>query len=369
MQELIVVGMRFSPAYAESKVTIGDTLKLVLEPTNKTNKNAVAVYYVSNAILLPRKIGYIRDADLHKVDKTKLQDWPDSSQYGIFAVDRICTNYLRIVEQVVVKTNPCKDIDFGLKGEFIFADTEKNANKHFCDTSDGPMTYAEHDIMVQNYDKEIIDRIARKQADDQLKNFNTYQKPKEEKKMINTNAMRDSFFKEVKNVAMDMQTGKLGVVTRDGIITATDDGVSVNPITEMGFNIPAFAMRVPVEQLVKGDIIIGSGDPVFFVEGSKVGYMTITTNGVIQETGSVANMFFGKNTVMAVKNMFGGGGDTAGGMNPMMLMAMMGDEKEGAGGFDFKKMMVLQMCMGGGQSGGGMGQMNPMVLAMMMGKK
>ena len=46
-------------------------------------------------------------------------------------------------------------------------------------------------------------------------------------------------------------------VCRTLVANADGDGVSVNPITEMGFTIPAFAMRVPIEQLAAGDIIIG----------------------------------------------------------------------------------------------------------------
>ncbi len=371
MQELIVVGMRFNQeAYKNARITIGDTLWLVEELDNKVNNEAIAVYSGKY------KIGFIRDADLDKVSKydfTKnYAHYPDSPPEYFYnnignecikdtnlkisrmhkyeyVVDRICTNYLRIKAEVRKDKfngikNPCCEINFGTN----------SGSQTNCDS----VTYSRDTLtgVLKNKAVEALNETnSKKPIGGTLPNQH-----KEEKKMINTTAMRDSFFKEVKNVAMDMQTGKLGVVTKDGIITATDEGVSVNPITEMGFNIPAFAMRVPIEQLVKGDIIIGSGDPVFFMEGSKVGYMTISTNGVLQETGSVANMFFGKNTVMAVKNMFGGDSNS---MNPMLMMAMMGDDKEGSG-FDFKKMMMMQMMMG---QNGGSNQMNPMMMAMMMG--
>jgi hypothetical protein len=401
MSELIVVGMRFQDeAYKSCKINRDSVVFLALEPENKVNSNAIAVYSKDPKSLTFLKIGYIRDADLNKVSKAHFEyQWTGKRIHkSLYAVDRVCQNYLRLVKRVGSVPDHITGMYGGpnytytsprLEKEFyndpwvahqygpnpyrdIFADTRANADKYFCDSSNGPMTYEDHDRMVQEQDR--LDKEARLQEAE----LNKYPKIKEavednlkkEKKMINTNAMRDSFFKEVKNVAMDMQTGKLGVVTKDGIITATLDGVSVNPITEMGFNIPAFAMRVPVEQLTKGDIIISSGDPVFFVEGSKVGYMTITTTGVIQETGSVANMFFGKNTVMAVKNMFGNEGEAgAGGMNPMMLAMVMGDSKDGSGGFDFKKMMMLQMMMGGGNTPGGMGGMNPMMMAMMFADK
>jgi hypothetical protein len=350
MQELIVVGMRFQqPAYRDSKLTIGDELSLVLEPDNKANKNAIAVYYKD------AKIGYIRDADLmfvNRLDFTALGKKFKEHNYH-FRVDRICTNYLRI-------TKCAPNYGYSPLPESRYLTGTGTPKREY----EGILSNG--DPFVATMRNQVMAPEERARVKDILAAYNNTE-PKEEKKMINTNAMRDSFFKEVKNVAMDMQTGKLGVVTKDGIITSTDEGVSVNPITEMGFNIPAFAMRVPVTDLVKGDIIIGSGDPVFFVEGSKVGYMTVTTNGVMQETGSVANMFFGKNTVMAVKNMFGSG-DSAGGMNPMLMMAMMGDDKDGKGGFDFKKMMMLQMMTGQGGNAG-MGGMNPMLMAMMFSDK
>ncbi len=212
--------------------------------------------------------------------------------------------------------------------------------EEFCDSSDGKLTRADIDKM--NYDS------------------TSYKQQTEKKTMINTNSMRDSFFQERKDIVLDIQSGKLGVKTLDGLVTATDDGVSVNPITEMGLSVPAYAMRVAVKDLKAGDIIVTKNSAVFFKEASKAGYLTVDTNGVFQEVGSISNMFFGKNTVMAVKNMFGGSDGS--GVNPMMLAMMMGNDSDSGDGFDFKKLMLLQMMSGQG----GMGEMNPMLMMMLM---
>ena len=134
----------------------------------------------------------------------------------------------------------------------------------------------------------------------------------------------------------------------------------------MGFDIPAFARRVPVADLSEGDILVGNGEPVFFKEffadpkGGATGYKTVTLNGTVQEVGNVTNLFFGKNSVLAVKNMFS---NESGGMNPMMMLAM-----SGALGGDSKIDPLMLMMMSGGFGGSSNG-MNPMMLALMLAKK
>lgn len=166
-----------------------------------------------------------------------------------------------------------------------------------------------------------------------------------EKTMVTTN-MRDYFFREVKNVAMDMQSGKFGIKSPEGITIFKPEGISVNPIVEMGFSIPAFAMRAEVSTLKAGDIVLNSDVPTFFKEYDKEtsGYTVIATNGEEIKMGNVTNLFFGKNSVLAVKNMFGEGSEGA--MNPMMMALMMGSDS--GKGIDTKTLMLMSM-MGGGK--------------------
>lgn len=164
---------------------------------------------------------------------------------------------------------------------------------------------------------------------------------KSEQKMNISSNIRDSFFREMKNVAIDFQSGKFGVVSSDGISVYTDGAVSVNPITEFGIKIPAFAMRIAVADLKDGDIIINGNEYSFFKGLTDQGYEVVSLNGEVKQVGSVTNLFFGKNSVLAVKNMFSG---SSGNMNPMMMALMLGDSKE----FDMKTFAMMSM-MGGGQ--------------------
>lgn len=185
--------------------------------------------------------------------------------------------------------------------------------------------------------------------------------------------MKNSLFREIKNVAIDVQSGKFGIKTADGIAVYTDKGISVNPITEMGFNVPAFAIRVEVSTLKTGDILVVGDEVVFFKASSKEdgGYEVISPIGETRKVTQVTNMFFGKNTVLAIPNMFGGASaEGFGGMNPMMMAMMLGDNKGltvGSGGFDMKTFMLLSMM--GNKDNKDMGGMNPMMMALMLGGK
>lgn len=159
-----------------------------------------------------------------------------------------------------------------------------------------------------------------------------------EKQMNIQSNMRDSFFREVKNVAIDVQSGKFGVQSQEGISVYIDGGVSVNPIVDFGVKVPAFAMRVAVESLEEGDIIINGQETSFFKGKTTSGYEVVTLAGEVKQVGQVTNLFFGKNTVLAIKNMFGEN------TNPMMMAMMMGDGKE----FDMKTFAMMSM-MGGKQ--------------------
>jgi hypothetical protein len=182
------------------------------------------------------------------------------------------------------------------------------------------------------------------------------------KPAMSSNSIRNSIFREVVGVVLDISSGKLGIKTTDGISTYTGGRISTNPVTEMGFDIPAFAMRVPVTDLVEGDIIVNNEDTHFFQAHTDNGYTIVTCNGEVRNIGGVTNMFFGENTVLAVKNMFGNLGSSKKnkGMNPMMMAMMMGSNSNSK--FDMKTFAMMSM-MGGGKM-----DSNAMMMLMMMGK-
>lgn len=175
---------------------------------------------------------------------------------------------------------------------------------------------------------------------------------------MNTQNLRNQIFREVKNVVLDIQTGALGFQNAEGIATYQDGVVSVNPIVDFGIKVPAFAMRVAVKDLVAGDIILQGDQASFFHQHTEQGYEVAGLSGEIKQVGNVTNMFFGANTVLAVKNMFGSGG-----MNPMMMAMMMGEEKEG---FDMKTFALMSMM--GNQTGGQNNMQQMMMMAMLMNK-
>lgn len=304
---MIVVGMRFHDPNWRKKVLVGDTLMLRTEANDKSSfvfkgtPSAIAVY--GNWPVSPKLIGFIREADL----SNKLLE-TCAYNTGTFTP----TVEVEHVHEYYIKTN-------GIVPPSVVS--------NWYDATSSSSTNANNPI-----------------------------KKEEPKMSINANSMRDQIFREVKNVAIDIQSGKFGITSSEGISVYDNGGVSVNPITDFGIKVPAFAMRIAVADLVEGDIILSGNDASFFKQAVEGGYEVVTLNGEVKRVGSVTNLFFGKNTVLAVKNMFGG----ASGMNPMMLAMMMGDNKEG---FDMKTFALMSMM--GGQNAG---DMNPMLMAMMLAK-
>ena len=315
MDKLIVVGMRhITPNVALRNLRVGDSLDLCLE--NNSNGIDGKAYLVNRGM---DRLGYIRNQDLPGLFKyaNKVAYIPRH-----YVVEAIRTNYVLLKRDPSSKSysidnykqdrNPCNEIDID---ENVFYRGNASSNS----------------VPKDNFAK------------------------KESKEMLNTNSMRNQFFREVKNVASDIQTGNFGMLNSDGISVFDKGVVNVNPIQELGVKVPAFAMRVAVDQLKAGDIIINGEDASFFVEAVKDGgYKVISTSGEMSTVGNVKNMFFGANTVLAVKNMFEGSG-----MNPMMMALMMGDGK-----MDMKNIALMSMM--GGQ--GGMDS-NMLMMMMLMGDK
>ena len=182
--------------------------------------------------------------------------------------------------------------------------------------------------------------------------------PKKETKMkLNTNNLKNMFFREINNVAIDMMTGSLGFVKDGNVNTFANGAVNVNPITDMAVTIPAFAMLTKITDLKQGDIVVFGDALGFFVSSNEAQVVVVGANGNTVTITPTNNLLFGgAGSVMAVRNMFGNmsSGD-ANGMNPMLAFALMGDG--GEKGDMLKTMMFMQM-MGGGNMGG----MNPLML-------
>jgi hypothetical protein len=318
LDKLIVVGMSKMPKVVQVKA--GDSLYLMVESSTKGIEGKTLAVYKKGT---EDHVGYIRNTDLEAIFHSNRGSYNlalSTQESYWYLVETVRVNYivLKRIDIGTAKTNPCKEIE--LNGPI------------YCTL-------------------EAAEEVTKPKLNDKGQS------------MINTNSMRDQFFREVKNVAIDIQTGKFGISNTDGISVYDKGTINVNPIQELGVKIPAFAMRIAVDKLVAGDIIVNGNDAVFFVELNKEGgYKVMATSGEISSLGNVKNMFFGANTVLAVKNMFEGSG-----MNPMMMALMMGDGMMGDDKMDMKSLMLMSMM--GGQGGEAMGGMNPMMLMLMMGDK
>ena len=198
---------------------------------------------------------------------------------------------------------------------------------------------------------------------------------------MNMNKLTQNMFRRADGVMWDMMTGKIGIVTDEGIATLDGVGddavVNINMIDEFGIAIPAYAQSTQQADVKVGDIIITGKDKIAWVieckdSGSGLKYKTMKPSG---DTGSWTppkKTMLGFDTgVMVLRpliNMVAGGQTGLQGMQQMMMMmSMFSDDGEiGTGMMD--KLMPM-MLMGGNMFGGATdanGQQNPMQQMMMM---
>jgi len=327
--KLIAVGMRFRPTqdqeYLKSFIPqINDPGSIKPEVEIKHEYNTNGVNGQAYAVLIKGvHVAYIRNADIPQYEVAAAQTL---AGYGAkYTITKYTPNYL-ILQRLPSSLQNTAAYTFAASGT-----SKRFAN--LTSNTTGNLVVNGEEVATKKYVNEQLN------------------KSKDTQMNIQSN-MRDSFFREVKNVAIDIQSGKFGVQSQDGISVYVDGGVSVNPITDFGVKVPAFAMRVAVETLEEGDIIISGQDAYFFKQKTESGYEVVTLNGEVKQVGQVTNLFFGKNTVLAVKNMFGEN------TNPMMMAMMMGDGKE----FDMKTFAMMSM-MGGKQM-----DQNMLMMMMLMNK-
>lgn len=199
---------------------------------------------------------------------------------------------------------------------------------------------------------------------------------------MNMNKLTQNMFRRADGVMWDMMTGKIGIVTDEGIATLEGVGddavVNINMIDEFGIAIPAYAQSTQQADVKVGDIIITGKDKIAWVIECKdngtggLKYKTMKPSG---DTGSWTppkKTMLGFDTgVMVLRpliNMVSGGATGLQGMQQMMMMmSMFSDDGEiGTGMMD--KLMPM-MLMGGNMFGGATdasGQQNPMQQMMMM---
>lgn len=208
---------------------------------------------------------------------------------------------------------------------------------------------------------------------------------------FNYNAIVGRMFRKVDNVVWDLMSGKMGMKTKEGVVTATplfgegedsktikDLSLSVNPIESFSMPIPAFAQATDLDKVKVGDLVVSGGTSiagwVIKVNGSSVKVMK--ADGQISEFRPPKVEMMNVSGIMVVRdlmNLSGGENGLASLQGSLMPLLMMSGEGGAGGDFDFEKFMPIMLMsqmggMGGvGAAAGANPMANMMPMLMMMG--
>ena len=201
--------------------------------------------------------------------------------------------------------------------------------------------------------------------------------------------MMNRFFRKVDGVVWDMFTGRIGVVSEDGITTITGEGseaqIEINMMEQFGMAVPAFAQNTPVDSVAVGDLIFANGKVkgwVVKVKSPSDGSAGLKRFQIMSPSGNLAtwtppklSMLGFDSGVMVLRslmNMLPGGKSGLDSMSGMLMpMMMMG------GDVDMDSIMPMMLFSQLGASGtgedanpmGGNNMMQMMMMMQMMGNK
>lgn len=202
------------------------------------------------------------------------------------------------------------------------------------------------------------------------------------------NKMMNRYFRKVDGVVWDMMTGKIGVVSSEGITTISGEGedaqVEINLMDQFGMPVPAFAQNTPLESVAVGDLIYGDRKPKGWVtevikkdkdDKTTIKFRIMTPSGTssnwtppkvsmlgfdsgVMVLRSLMNMLpNGKTgldsmTGMLMPMMMMGGDIDMDSIMPMMLFSQLGASGNGSDanpmmGNQMMQMMMMQQMMGG----------------------
>lgn len=193
------------------------------------------------------------------------------------------------------------------------------------------------------------------------------------------NKMMDKFFRRVNNVVWDLMSGKIGIVTSEGIASIEGEGedaqVSINMMEGFGVALPAFAQNTAVSDLKIGDLIFNGKKTLGWITATPTAKRKSFT--LLKQDGTRANWtppkvtmmgFDGLGGAMVLRSLInslpdGGLGSMQSMLLPMMMMG--GDD------IDLESMLPVmlfsQSNAGKDGKGGGMDMNNMMMPMMMMG--
>ena len=189
-------------------------------------------------------------------------------------------------------------------------------------------------------------------------------------------SMMERMFRRVDGLCWDMQSGKMAIKTRDGLLTAVIDEtdpdnshVNNNLISEFGMAIPAFAQGTKAEDIRVGDIIINNTRiQGWVIKADELKFRILSPSGNISRWNPprVTMMGFDSGTmvVRSLFNMVGGQGvqNMQAMMMPMMMSGMLGNDADSDNDMMemMMPMMLMQMTSGAGGTPGAVDQSNPM---------
>ena len=190
-------------------------------------------------------------------------------------------------------------------------------------------------------------------------------------------AFMNRMFRQVNDVVWDMMTGKMGVSTKEGIMTLDDSDadnpcVSLNMFDAFGMGVPAFAQNTPVDQVKAGDLLVGPKEIIGWVvsvnDGGKSFQMLKPTGTVSKWVPPKVQMLGFDSGVMVVRSLLNLLPTGTGGLGQMQqwlqMMMFMGD-----GDINFEKVMPMMLMSQMSQPAGAdataanpMAQMMPMLM-------
>lgn len=164
-------------------------------------------------------------------------------------------------------------------------------------------------------------------------------------------AFMNRMFRQVNDVVWDMMTGKMGVSTKEGIMTLDDSDadnpcVSLNMFDAFGMGVPAFAQNTPVDQVKAGDLLVGPKEIIGWVvsvnDGGKSFQMLKPTGTVSKWVPPKVQMLGFDSGVMVVRSLLNLLPTGTGGLGQMQqwlqMMMFMGD-----GDINFEKVMPMML--------------------------
>lgn len=172
----------------------------------------------------------------------------------------------------------------------------------------------------------------------------------------NSSRFMDKMFRKADGVVWDLMSGKIGVMTEDGIATLDGEGedarVSINIMDEFGIALPAFAQSTPVAGVKVGDIIYRGKTNIAWITAVNVDKGTFR---VMKPNGESSAFNPPKVSML---------GFESGVMVLRSLITMLPGGDKGLG--QMQNTLLPMMMMSGGNMGGGLEKMMPLMLMSQM---